>query len=225
MSSSIASSATSVSVSSVQKLTVTFRKGESARFLSHLDLTAMLEYTVRRARLPVALSEGFSPRPRLSVAASLALGYVGNAEILEIVLREPVDPGSAAERLAAVLPPGVDIVDVRETPVGEKSAASRLASAVYRMDLREPVSDLEERISALVRCRDLHWDETRDGRRRERDLRPMLLWMDAIGTEAVRLEVRMDGDGSARPEHFLAFMEIPSEGVRIVRERIVLTPP
>ena len=59
----IGSSAISASESNVQKLTVTFRKGEDARFLSHLDLTATLEYAVRRARLPVALSEGFSPRP------------------------------------------------------------------------------------------------------------------------------------------------------------------
>ena len=209
----------------MQKLTVIFRKGEAARFLSHLDLTAMLEYAVRRAGLPVALSEGFSPRPRLSVAASLALGYTGDAEILEIVLRERVEPPTAADRLAAVLPLGIEIVEIREAPAGQKSAASRLASAIYRIDLRDPINDLGERTTALLERPRLDSAETRDGRRRERDLRPMLLALDALGTLAMRLEVRMDGEGSARPEHFLGFMDIPSNGVRITRERIVLAPP
>jgi radical SAM-linked protein len=110
----------------MQKLTVTFRKGEGARFLSHLDLTATLEYAVRRARLPVSLSEGFNPRPRLSVAASLEMGYVGEAEILEITLRESVDLAAAGERLGAALPAGIEIIAVEQAELGAKTAASRL---------------------------------------------------------------------------------------------------
>ena len=48
----------------MQKFAVTFRKGDDARFLSHLDLTALLEYAVRRAGLPIYLTEfGYQSRP------------------------------------------------------------------------------------------------------------------------------------------------------------------
>ena len=208
----------------MQKLTVLFRKGEKARFLSHLDLTATLEYAVRRARLPVALSEGFSPRPRLSVAASLALGYVGEAEMLEITLREAVDPSSVAERLSTALPDGIDIISVEEVVAGTRTAASRLHSAVYRVDLAEPVADLSERVQALLCSSRIDVEEQRDGQIRRRDLRPMILAFEAISSQALRLEARMDGAGSIRPEQLLTLMDVPTRGVRIARERIVLTP-
>jgi radical SAM-linked protein len=207
----------------MQKLTVTFRKGESARFLSHLDLAATLEYAVRRARLPVSLSEGFSPRPRLSVAASLALGYVGEAEILEITLREPVDPAAAGERLGSVLPAGIEIISVVEAEPGSKTAASRLQSAIYRVDLPAPVDDLTQRVDALLQQPTLDVEEPRDGHVRKRNLRPMILALDALTREALHLEVRMDGEGSVRPEQVLTLMGVPVEAVRVTRERIVLS--
>src|SRR5947209_4244940 len=141
----IASSAISASGSKMQKFAVTFRKGDDARFLSHLDLTALLEYAVRRAGLPVSLSEGFSPRPRLSVAASLALGYVGEAELFELTLREPLAALDVGKRLAAVLPAGIEVVSVKGIEPGAKSAASRLQSALYRIDLPSPIDDLQQR--------------------------------------------------------------------------------
>jgi radical SAM-linked protein len=208
----------------VHKLTVTFRKREQARFLSHLDLTATLEYAVRRARLPVSLSEGFNPRPRLSVAASLALGYVGEAELLEITLREPVDPGSVAERLAAVLPDGIEIVSVVDAIPGAKTAASRLQRAVYRVDLPTRILDLDQRVQTLLLRPRLDVEEHRDGQIRRRDLRPLLLSLEATGSRALRLTVRMDGDGSMRPEQVLTLMDVPTRGIRITRESIVLAP-
>lgn len=208
----------------MQKLTVTFRKGERARFLSHLDLTAMLEYAVRRARLPVSLSEGFSPRPRLSVAASLALGYVGEAEILEITLRESVDPTAAAERLRAVLPDGIEIISVEQADLGAKTAASRLRSAVYRIDLKVPVENLPQRVDELLLRPSLEVEEPREGHIRRRDLRPMILRLEALTPSSLHLTVRMDGEGSVRPEQVLKLMELPTEAVRVTRERIVLAP-
>jgi radical SAM-linked protein len=208
----------------VFRLTVTFRKGESARFLSHLDLTATLEYAVRRARLPVSLSEGFSPRPRLSVAASLALGYVGEAEILEITLREPVDPTAAGERLAAVLPAGIEVISVEQSAPGTKTAASRLHSAVYRVDLPDPVPNLLGRVQALLLRSCLDVEEQRDGQIRRRDVRPMILAIETLNSHALRVHIRMDGEGSMRPEQLLVLIDVPTEGIRISRERIVLTP-
>jgi hypothetical protein len=51
----------------------------------------------------------------------------------------------------------------------------------------------------------------------------MILALDALTREALHLEVRMDGEGSVRPEQVLTLMGVPVEAVRVTRERIVLS--
>jgi radical SAM-linked protein len=206
----------------VQRLCILFAKGDLARFLSHLDLMATFEYAARRAGLPVELSEGFNPRPRMAAAAPLALGYLGEEEILEIVLREPLPLTEVRDRLQATTPPGISILAAEEMPPGRKSAASRLQSAIYRVDLPGPVPDLAARVERLLRSARLEVEEPHRDRVRRRDLRPLLLSLTALDANALRLAVRLDGEGTIRPEQILALMSIPAGGARIVREKIAL---
>lgn len=205
------------------RYSVLFRKSEGARYLSHLDLIATLEYAVRRARLPVELSEGYNPRPRLSVASPIALGYVGEREILEMALREELAPGEIQRRLQAAVPPGLAILSVEPIPAGVKPAASRLRAAIYRVHLSGQPPDIGERISAVLSRETLPVNEMRDGKVRTRDLRPMLISIRAEGDGSVlRLEVRLDGSGTVRPEQILELLTIPADDVTVVRERIEL---
>ena len=202
------------------RIRVIFAKGDEARFLSHLDLMATFEYGLRRARLPFELSEGFNPRPRMSIAAPLPLGYVGEREILEIVLREPMAPPEIVRRLQAALPAGITILSADEYATQTKSSASRVRGAGYRMTLREAVDDLADRVAALLDQPILEVDEDRDGTRRRRDLRPLIKRLLALNGCSLLLDVRLDNDGTARPEQILDLLSIPREGVRIARERI-----
>ncbi len=208
----------------MQRLTVTFRKAGSARFLSHLDLTAVFEYAVRRAHLPVALSEGFNPRPKISVAASLALGYVGEAELLEIVMREPVQCEDALTRLQACLPAGIELVTVDELPPNGRSAAARLQSADYRIELPCPVPDLSNRVAGLLAETSSIQEEVRDGVVRRRDIRPMISALECTSASSLRMSVTLDGGGSVRPDHILERLGVPVEGSVITRERLILAP-
>ena len=54
-----------------QRIRVTFGKGQQLKYISHLDLARTWERVFRRARLPVAYSQGFNPRPRFQLAAAL----------------------------------------------------------------------------------------------------------------------------------------------------------
>ena len=57
----------------VQRLRVTFTRGEQVKYITHLDLMRFWERALRRAEIPVAYSEGFSPHPQLALAAPLAV--------------------------------------------------------------------------------------------------------------------------------------------------------
>jgi radical SAM-linked protein len=202
------------------RVRVFFAKGDEARFLSHLDLMATFEYGLRRARLPFELSEGFNPRPRMSIAAPLPLGYVGEREILEIVLREPMAQQEIVRRLQVALPAGITILSAEEYATTTKSSASRVRGAGYRMTLPDAAEDLQERVAALLDRSSLEVEEERDGTRRRRNLRPLIKTLLAPDNRSLLLDVRLDSDGTARPEQILDLLEIPRDGVKIARERI-----
>jgi radical SAM-linked protein len=203
------------------KVAVIFRKDAGARYLSHLDLLATWEYAVRRARLPMELSEGFNPRPRLSLAAPLALGHVGEAEVVEIGLRREMPAPEVAERLAAALPVGLSVLKVEVVPPGRKPAASRLRSAAYRVRLAASVLDLPARVDRLLARSSLPVEESHAGGIRRRDVRPLLLSLAADGEDTLHLTVRLDGNGTVRPEQIEDLLELPPPA-EIIRERLTL---
>ncbi len=96
---------------------LTFSKGEEVKYISHLDLMRSLERALRRADLPLDYSLGFNPRPKISIAAPLAVGVTGTAELMDVILYRPVDPQSLLERLNASLPGGVRILAARNVPL------------------------------------------------------------------------------------------------------------
>ena len=79
-------------MAAVQRMRMTFTKEGTARYISHLDLARAVERALNRAGLPIAYTQGFNRRPRLSLAAALPLGYTSQAEIADVWLTEPVDP-------------------------------------------------------------------------------------------------------------------------------------
>jgi radical SAM-linked protein len=207
----------------IVRVRILFRKEQGARFLSHLDLMATFEYALRRAKLPVELSEGFNPRPRISLAAPLALGHVGEAEILELPLQEPMGLVEVRDGLQAALPSGINITSVEEMQGAEKLSATRLRAAVYRIDLHDDVPDLETRIYQLLQEESLPVTEDRKDGPRKRDLRPLIVQLTPDNDKrSLRAEVRMDTEGSVRPEQLLELLNIELMGVRITRECLLL---
>ena len=69
-----------------------YSKAGKVRFCSHRDLARVWERALRRARLPVAYSEGFSPRPKLSFGLALSTGYESVAEYVDVELMTSTEP-------------------------------------------------------------------------------------------------------------------------------------
>jgi radical SAM-linked protein len=92
---------------------IRFAKVGRAAFLGHLDLVRLLSRSFRRADLPMAMTRGFSPKPRISFGPALGLGIPSLGELMDVDLEHPNDIELSAdevrERLAAVCPPGIEI--------------------------------------------------------------------------------------------------------------------
>jgi radical SAM-linked protein len=96
------------------KLRVRATKLGKVRFTSHRDAARMWERALRRAGLPVAFTEGFTPRPKISFGLALPTGAESIAEYVDIEIRNDaadVDPEPLPERLSAALPNGFDVLN------------------------------------------------------------------------------------------------------------------
>ncbi len=83
------------------------------RYISHLDLMRLFMRAMRRADLPLKMTEGFSPHPKLSFKRALKLGVESEQEEASIVLKFPVPAEDFKTRLQKQLPEGISLKDVQ----------------------------------------------------------------------------------------------------------------
>lgn len=86
-----------------------YSKLGKVRFTSHRDMARIWERSVRKVKLPIAYSEGFSPRARLSFGLALPTVFESVAEFVDLTLETPVDPETLPALLSEALPNGVDV--------------------------------------------------------------------------------------------------------------------
>lgn len=141
------------------KTKVRLRWGRSNRFkyMSHLDTLRLLERSIRRARLPVAWSQGFNPTMKLSFGPPLTVGYTSEAELVEITL-DQVFSAPLIEQLRRAIPPGIEIYEARVVHTKSASLTSILNRALYQIDLAcwRDTDQLKLQVNELL-ARDQIW--------------------------------------------------------------------
>src|SRR6059058_4355063 len=96
----------------VQRLRVRYARGPEVRYVSHLDMMRFWERALRRAHVPVAYSEGFTPHPQINLGAPLSVGMTSRAELLDVFLARPMAADELRRALEAQMPAGMQIDDV-----------------------------------------------------------------------------------------------------------------
>ncbi|MEY8461022.1 TIGR03936 family radical SAM-associated protein [Eggerthellaceae bacterium 24-137] len=119
------------------RLRVTFRETGRLALLSHLELARALERAVRRAGLPYAVSQGFSPHMRIAFGAALPVGVGGTAEFFDLFLTDYVAPDKALCALQEASP--ADLMPIAAAYVEPKAPAASVACPVstYEVSLSE----------------------------------------------------------------------------------------
>lgn len=113
----------------VQRVRLRYTKRGRLRFTSHRDIARAFERALRRARVPMAYSAGFSPHPKISWVGATPTGVASEAEYVEIGLASRVDLEQLRASLDESLPLGIDVVEAVDAPAGtslpERIEASR----------------------------------------------------------------------------------------------------
>ena len=132
------------------KIRIKFAKTGVMKFVGHLDVMRYFQKAIRRAELPIAYSEGFSPHMLLSFASPLGVGISSTGEYFDMVLAEDMKTDEIVKRLNATMVEGMEVLSARHVPDGKASKAmSLVAGADYLVQFREgkmPEIDLETKV-------------------------------------------------------------------------------
>jgi radical SAM-linked protein len=203
------------------KARIRFSKSGDLRLVSHRDLVKCFERVLRRADLPVHHSQGFHPMPRMVFAMSLGLGIVGHNEVLELEFDQVVKPDDLQRRLAAQMPPGLQILSVERIAV--KSSA-QVRRAGYRVTIpSERAAEIRQRIDTLLAAAHLWVERTRPSPRRF-DLRPFISEL-GLRDQAIEMLLWVMPSGAARPDevlHLLGLSDLLEGGAVIERHLLEL---
>ena len=98
----------------MNKLRMRFSKTGRAIYISHLDLMATMQRAFSRAGSRLQYSEGFNPRPQISIALPLSVGTASLCELMDFRLLEEVDITLLTARLNATMPEGITVLEIYE---------------------------------------------------------------------------------------------------------------
>jgi len=210
----------------VQRLRVTFARGEEMKYITHLDLMRFWERALRRAGLPVAYSEGFTPHPQISLAAPLPVGTTSDAELMDVFLTERIMPREFLEKAAEQLPAGIAVVAAEEVGLALPSVQADVRFAEYEVTVSgADRDDAMRKIEGFLAAATVPWEHRRQEEVRSYDIRALVERIDvADGTDgelALRMRLRSDSSGSGRPEQVVAALGL-SAPQRIHRTKLVL---
>jgi radical SAM-linked protein len=103
------------------------------RYVSARDQSSIWERAIRRADLPIAYSEGFTPHARVSFPDALSVGIASTGEYAELTFAAPIRADHDLARLSAALPEGMDVLTYTDVPAGAPKLASLLRATLWEL--------------------------------------------------------------------------------------------
>jgi radical SAM family uncharacterized protein/radical SAM-linked protein len=208
--------------------------------LSHLELMHTLLRAIRRAGLPVAFSQGYHPKPRVSFGPALPVGVESLCEYLDLELLGPSDAGEVGRRLGSELPDGLTVLSAEPIDPRAMSISEAQRAVHYRAEFPGDTWDEEElrdRVDAFLgadqavvtraapqknRTRGRH-QKVAARKQREIDLKRLVTHLAVEGPGVVAFSLRADPSGSAKPAEVLAAIfgdGTAPAGVKVLKEGV-----
>ena len=166
-----------------------FAKTGSAVYISHLDLMRLFQRAFKRAGLPLTHTQGFNPRPSVSIALPLSLGVESVCELLDFDLEgESISNGEICSRLNACLVEGVRVLEVYDNGAKIKHLALLDCTVTLEYDAGVPALAADSITELFCREEILVEKKGKNGIV-EQNIRPMIQSLDVqdLGGGELRL--------------------------------------
>jgi radical SAM-linked protein len=208
----------------VTRIRVHYAKGDSLRFIGHLDLQRLWERTLRRSALPLRYTQGYHPRARLNLASALPLGFTSDEELLDFWMDFPCSIEQIESSLKAAVPPGLSIQSIQVVDLGKDALQVQMKASEYEVTFydRQDPAQLRHKVDQL-----LSQDEIQHTRRKKTyDLRPLILNLEVItnacGEHGLLMCLLAEPGATGRPDDVLDELGYPNTDYLARRTRLVL---
>ncbi len=136
---------------SALKVRIRFSKSGALVYIGHLDVMRYFQKLFRRAGIPVAYSEGFSPHQILSFTPPLPLGMESDGEYADVEITESINSAEAINALIMQSVPEIEIHSFKALPERCENAMASVKAASYRISFTDGKNDrdLEAAVSSF----------------------------------------------------------------------------
>lgn len=189
------------------RLRVRFAKRERCVMLSHLEVARALERTVRRAGLPYAVSQGFSPHMKIAFGSALPVGVGGEGECFDLQLTEYRAPEKAFEALQRSSAEGMMVLSCEYIDPKAPAASAAYPYSTYEVRFSEDPGELVVPETVTV---------VRKKKEKELAVSDFLIGRFTQDERLAWFTLESKPTGSLRPDALLAAMLENAPGVRIV---------
>ena len=199
-------------------------KSGALRYTGNLDMQKVWERAFRRARLPLAYSQGFHPQPRNNQACPLPLGFTSTAEMLDVWLTDDLPLDQVLAAIETAVPDGLKIQTVETIDLHAPALQTQVDTADYIVTLHQPVdaADLHNRISKILEAASV----MRERRGKMYDLRSLIVAMRIIEpiSEHIQLFLTLTvrEGATGRPEEVLLALGLDPFAATVERTQLRL---
>ncbi len=218
------------------RIRLRYRKLGKVRFTSHRDVARCWERAFRTSGLPIASTEGFSPRPKMHFGLALSTSHESLGEYLDLDLLDPesdsVDLDALPAMLSGHLPDGIDIETVAVIDRSEPSLQEAVTSCTWQIEVPTlTIDQLRAAVDRLVASDTLPIVRERKGKPVSDDLRPGIVHLEVLDPTAVPADLAgpvlyaelATSPRSVRPSELMAVFDPPLIEGRVRRIRQLIT--
>ena len=184
---------------------LSFSRGGPASYLSHLDTARAVQRTFARAGVPIALSQGMRPKPRLSLPLPLPVGAAGCEELAVVEVPDDLPgPAAALRELRAAAPPGLRPLAI--VVVGDQHPRPQALEARYACVLEGDAGAVQAAVERYATEVSVVRERVSPKGRRMLDLKEYVVHAAAEaapGGARLSFAIRHRDDGAARPQEFI----------------------
>jgi len=200
-------------------------RGEEGKYISHLDVMRLWIRACRRAGLHLKYSEGFAPRPKITIAAPLPVGVMARSDYLEIECEEL--PRTVLNALSSFLPAGFIVSDAMEVDKEAPALQALVQSAEYDVRVRCDFlqKQIQQRLDDFIACEHILFQRSKDGSIKEFNIRAQVydVKIHNIQNGILYLSccLQCSGEGAGRADELCLALGLPRP-IHIVRTRLNL---
>lgn len=206
---------------------VKFKVLGSLRFLSHSETVNVFQRACIRAGIKLQYSEGFNPRPRLSLPLPRSVGVESDDELLCLRLaaiqstsntetrnsKPSLDTEQLKVELAKQLPNGIELLSV-STSKKKESFQPSAATYVLYIQPEHANKQLKTRIERILASESLNIDRqahAKNTKSKSVDVRPFLKSVEFDNNRGIVIECKISSAGTIRVEEILKLLGLDTE--------------